>query len=144
MATTRLIPLHMNKGRTMAKCLEDRLAYAVNGEKTENGKYVSSYECDEHTADAEFMLQKRMYHNQIAEIRSNEVIAYQIRQSFKPGEITPDKANEIGYELAMRFTKGNYSFVVSTHTDKAHIHNHIIFNSTTLDCSRKFKNFFYS
>ena len=44
----------------------------------------------------------------------------------------------------MRFTKGNHAFTVSTHTDRAHIHNHIIFNSTTLDCSRKFKNFFFS
>ena len=44
----------------------------------------------------------------------------------------------------MRFTKGKHAFTVSTHTDKAHIHNHIIFNSTTLDCDRKFKNFFFS
>ncbi|SDH69766.1 Relaxase/Mobilisation nuclease domain-containing protein [Pseudobutyrivibrio sp. 49] len=144
MATTRLIPLHLNKGKTMAQCLEDRLAYALNGEKNEQGKYVSCYECDEKNADVEFLLQKKMYHNQVAEIRGNEVIAYQIRQSFKPGEITPEKANELGYELAMNFTKGNYSFVVSTHTDKAHIHNHIIFNSVSIDGKRKFKNFYLS
>lgn len=47
--------------------------------------------------------------------------------SFKPEEITPEKANEIGCQLAMNFTKGNHQFVVATHTDKAHIHNHIIF-----------------
>ncbi len=51
------------------------------------------------------------------------IIAYQIKQSFKPGEITPD---QVGYETAMRFTKGNHAFIVATHTDKAHIHNHII------------------
>ncbi|MBE5907980.1 MAG: hypothetical protein E7278_03955 [Lachnospiraceae bacterium] len=144
MATTRLIPLHMNKGRTMAQCLEDRLAYAMNSEKTDQGHYVTSYECDVHIADVEFMLQKQMYHSQIAEARSNEVIAYQIRQSFKPGEITPEKANDLGYELAMRFTQGNYSFVVSTHTDKAHIHNHIIFNSVSIDGKRKFNNYYLS
>ena len=72
------------------------------------------------------------------------MIAYQIRQSFKPGEITPEKANKIGYETAMRFTKGDHAFMVSTHTDKAHIHNHIIFNSTALSGDRKFKDFLLS
>ena len=71
------------------------------------------------------------------------MIAYQIRQSFKPGEITPEEANRAGYELAERFTKGKQAFIVATHTDRAHIHNHIIFNSTTLDCSHKFKDFYY-
>ena len=69
------------------------------------------------------------------------MIAYQIRQSFKPGEITPEEANKVGYETAMRFTKGKHAFIVATHVDRAHIHNHIIFNSTTLDCTRKFRDF---
>lgn len=49
----------------------------------------------------------------------------------------------MGYETAMRFTKGNHAFIVATHTDKAHIHNHIIFNSTSLDCTHKFRDFFF-
>ena len=69
------------------------------------------------------------------------MIAYQIWQSFKPGEITPEEANKVGYETVMRFTKGKHAFIVATHVDRAHIHNHIIFNSTTLDCTRKFRNF---
>ena len=69
------------------------------------------------------------------------MIAYQIRQSFKPGEITPEEANKVGYETAMRFTKGKHAFIVVTHVDRAHIHNHIIFNSTTLDSTRKFRDF---
>ncbi|MCF0126960.1 MAG: relaxase/mobilization nuclease domain-containing protein, partial [Pseudobutyrivibrio sp.] len=68
-----------------------------------------------------------------------DIIAYQIRQSFKPGEITPEEANQIGYETVMRFTKGEHAFIVCTHTDKAHIHNHVIFNSVNLDCDRKFR-----
>lgn len=72
------------------------------------------------------------------------MIAYQIRQSFKPGEITPEDANALGRELALHFTKGKYAFIVATHTDRAHIHNHIIFNSTSLDATRKFKNFWLS
>ena len=72
------------------------------------------------------------------------MIAYQIRQSFKPGEITAEEANKVGYELAMRFTKGKYAFLVATHTDREHIHNHSIYNSTALDCSRKFRDFLLS
>ena len=73
--------------------------------------------------------------------QKNDVIAYQIRQSFKPGEITAEEANKVGYELAMRFTKGKYAFIVATHTDREHIHNHIIYNSTALDSTRKFRDF---
>ena len=50
----------------------------------------------------------------------------------------------MGYELAMRFTKGKYAFIVATHTDRAHIHNHIIYNSTALDSTRKFRDFLLS
>ena len=65
-------------------------------------------------------------------------------QSFKPGEITPEEANEVGYETGMRFTKGKHAFIVATHVDRAHIHNHIIFNSTNLECDRKFRDFWFS
>lgn len=47
------------------------------------------------------------------------MIAYQIRQSFKPGEVTPEEANQLGYEFARRFTKGDHAFIVCTHTDKS-------------------------
>ena len=144
MAATRLISLHMNKGRTLAKCLKDRTDYEMNPDKTEKGKYVSSYACDPKTVVEEFILSKREYEQKTGKHPKNDVIAYQIRQSFKPGEITPDEANRIGYETAMRFTKGNHAFVVSTHTDKAHVHNHIIFNSTALSGDRKFKDFLLS
>ena len=76
--------------------------------------------------------------------QKSDVIAYQIRQSFKPGEITAEEANKVGYELAMRFTKGKYAFIVATHTDREYIHNHIIYNSTALDSTRKFRDFLLS
>lgn len=69
------------------------------------------------------------------------MIAYQVRQSFRPGEVTPEEANKIGYEFAERFLKGKHAFIVATHTDRAHIHNHIIYNSTALDGTRKFRDF---
>ena len=144
MAATRLIALHINKGKTIAQTLADRTDYSKNEEKTESGKYISSYECDARTADEEFLLSKRQYEHMTGRRHEHNVIAYQIRQSFKPGEVTPEEANRIGYELGMRFTKGKHAFIVATHTDRAHIHNHIIFNSTTLDCTRKFRDFFLS
>ena len=144
MAATRLIPLHVNKGRSVAACLEARTDYAKNPEKTEKGDLVTSYECDPMTVDEEFMLSKRKYQQITGLSPKKDIIAYQIRQSFRPGEITAEEANRAGYELAMRFTKGRYAFIVATHTDRAHIHNHIIFNSTSLDGTRKFRNFYLS
>lgn len=144
MAATRLIALHINKGKTVAQCLADRTDYSQNVAKTNDGEFISSYECDPKTADEEFLLTKRQYQHITGRQQKHDVIAYQIRQSFKPGEITPEEANQVGYELAMRFTKGKYAFLVATHIDKAHIHNHIIFNSTSIDGTRKFKNFFLS
>ena len=144
LAATRLIALHKNKGKSVAACLKSRTDYAQNPDKTNKGELVSSYECSPLTADEEFMLSKRQYELMTGRRQKNDVIAYQIRQSFKPGEITAEKANEVGYELAMRFTKGKYAFIVATHTDREHIHNHIIYNSTALDGTRKFRDFLLS
>lgn len=144
MAATRLIALHVNKGKTVAQCLADRTDYSQNAEKTNGGEFISSYECDPKTADEEFLLSKRQYQHKTGRDHRNNVIAYQIRQSFKPGEITPEEANQVGYETAMRWTKGKHAFIVATHIDKAHIHNHIIYNSTSLDCTRKFRDFIRS
>ena len=144
MAATRLIPLHVNKGKTIALSLGDRTDYAKNPEKTEKGELVTGYQCDPMTVDEEFMLSKRQYEQITGRRQKHEVIAYQIRQSFKPGEITPEEANRLGHELALRFTKGKYAFIVATHTDRAHVHNHIVFNSTSIDATRKFKNFWLS
>ena len=143
MSATRLIPLHENKGKTVSQCLKDRTDYAKNGEKTEDGEYVTAYECNPEIVDQEFYSSRNEYLKDHRDVKG-DVIAYQIRQSFKPGEVGPEEANAIGYETAMKFTKGRHAFIVATHTDKEHIHNHIIFNSTNLDCDRKFKNFFLS
>ena len=145
MAATRLIPMHLQKSRSMGQCLKERTDYAKNNEKTEAGEYVSSYECDPDTVDLEFEITKNQYAvNTGRSPREKDVIAYQIRQSFKPGEVTPEEANQIGYETAMRWTKGKHAFIVATHVDKAHIHNHIVYNSTTLNAQHKYQNFFLS
>ena len=144
LAATRLIALHKNKGKSVAACLKSRTDYAQNPDKTNKGELVSSYECSPLTADEEFMLSKRQYELMTGRRQKSDVIAYQIRQSFKPGEITAEEANKVGHELAMRFTKGKYAFIVATHTDREHIHNHIIYNSTALDSTRKFRDFLLS
>ena len=141
MATTRIISMHVNKGKTIAQCLTDRLGYSENPEKTNDGELISAYECDPKTADAEFLLSKRQYKTLTGREQKSNVIAYQVRQAFKPGEITPEEANRVGYEFAERFLKGKHAFIVATHIDKRHIHNHIIWNSTTLDCKHKFRDF---
>ena len=130
MAATKLIAMHQNKGRSVMRCLKDRTDYAINGEKTDEGKYISSYQCNPELVDLEFAQAKKEYLHKTWRQPKGDVIAYQIRQSFKPGEITPEEANEVGYETGMRFTKGKHAFIVATHVDRAHIHNHIIFNST--------------
>ena len=123
--------------------MKERFDYGQNPDKTEGGELISSYGCDHMTADAEFLLSKAKYKAVTGreQRRDADVLCYQIRQSFKPGEITPEEANRIGYETAMRWTKGKYQFFVCTHIDKEHIHNHIYYNSTAYDRSRKFRNF---
>ena len=141
MATTRIISMHVSHGKTIADCLTDRIDYSKNPDKTQGGELISAYECDPKTADAEFLYSKRQYQTVTGREQRHDVIAYQVRQSFKPGEITPEEANRVGYEFAERFLKGRHAFFVATHTDKKHIHNHIIWNSTTLDCKHKFRDF---
>ena len=145
-ATTRLITHHISKGETIAGSLKGRFDYGQNPDKTHGGKLISSYECDCQTADAEFLLSRAKYKAVTGreQKRDADVLCYQIRQSFAPGEITPEEANRVGYETALRWTKGKHAFFVATHTDKKHIHNHIYYNPISLDYTRKFRDFWRS
>ena len=139
------MPLHVGKGRNISTAISDIIDYVENPQKTDFGKFIYGYECDTRLADAEFLLSKRQYANLTGRNQgADDVIAYHLRQSFVPGEITPEEANRLGCELAKRFTKGNHAYIVCTHIDKAHVHNHIIWSSVTLDCDRKFRNFWGS
>lgn len=110
MATTRIIPMHLNKGKTLAQCLADRTEYGMNPDKTEGGALISAFACEPETAVSEFALSKREYRELTGRVQESDVIAYQVRQSFKPGEVTPEEANRIGYEFAKRFLKGRHAF----------------------------------
>ena len=141
MATTRIISMHVGKGQTIAQMLKRSTEYGKNPKKTEQGDLIKAYACDPHTVDAEFLFSKRQYTAATGREPDNDVIIYQVRQSFKPGEITPEEANKVGYEFAERFLNGKHAFLVCTHTDKKHIHNHIYWNAITLDCTHKFRDF---
>lgn len=123
MATTRIIAMHIIKEQSVAFTVRVRFDYAINPAKTRDGELVMSYGCAPAIAVAEMLLTKRNYAAfTVKETTAKDVLLYQIRQSFKPDEISPQQAQKIGYELAMRFTKGRHQFVVATHTDQKHIH----------------------
>ena len=83
---------------------------------------------DPATVAEEFLLAKASYKAATGQEQKKEtdVLCYQIRMAFYPGEITPKEANRIGYELAMRWTKGRHAFLVTTHTDKKHMNLNFI------------------
>lgn len=123
--------------------MSDRFDYGQDPAKTLDGSLVRSYECDPLTADSEFLLSKARYKSSTGreQRRDADVLCYQIRQSFPPGELDPEEALNIGYELAMRWTKGKHAFFVVSHADRPHPHVHIYYNSISLDCTRKYRDF---
>ena len=77
MATTRIMPLHIGKGRTESRAIGDIIDYVANPQKTDNGKLITGYDCDSRTADAEFLLAKRQYIAATGRVRgADDVIAY--------------------------------------------------------------------
>ena len=140
MAISSLYPRKTMRNRQ--RFMADRLDYDQKAEKTIGGDLVSSYMCSPESAAEEFEASKKLYFQITGRKQdpAHDILMYRIIQSFKPGEITPEEANRLGYELAMKFTEGQHQFVVSTHVDKAHIHTHIEFNSTNLNCDGKFQN----
>jgi hypothetical protein len=144
LATTFIKPIRASKGKTAAQTMIDSLDYIMNPKKTRGGELTAGYECDPRTAATEFLMSKQEYSDFTGKERKRNVLLYHMRQSFKPGEITPEEATKIGYELAMRWTKGKHSFVVAAHEDKEHIHCHIMFNAVNTGCTKKFYNFWGS
>lgn len=139
MATTTIMSVHVNKGKTPKQCVSAQLNYIMNPEKTDGGALISSHACMPETSVNEFMLYRQEYINNTGREIENEILVYHVRQAFKPGEITPEEANEIGKELASRMTNDQFAYVVATHIDKHHVHNHIVICATALDCQHKYR-----
>lgn len=121
MATTSVHSIYV----TQTKALE----YIINPEKTKNGMLVSNYACSNDPKIASQMFEA--VRNQMGSGKGN-VLARHIHQNFAPGETTPQQAMQIGLELCQKLFHGEYQFLIATHTDKQHIHNHIIVNNVNL------------
>jgi len=137
-ATTYIKPYKTAKGLSAVQTMRERFDYGLDPKKC---AAVSSYLCEPETAHAEFMLVKNQYEAVTGRSAEKGHLFFQIRQAFPPGEISVEEAQRIGYETAMRWTKGKYQFFVCTHNDKGHLHNHIYYNATAEDSTRKFHNF---
>jgi len=111
----------ITKIKPVKSALKQRIEYIQNPAKTEGKMLVSSFGCSYETADIEFELTL----SQALEKGNN--LAHHLIQSFEPGEATPEQAHEIGRRLADEITKGRHEYVLTTHIDKGHIHNHLIF-----------------
>ena len=128
MAVTKILA---RKGR-----LDVGVRYVLNGDKTEEQILTASQGCSTEHAVSRMMKTKRHYS------QTDGVQYYHIIQSFRPGEVTPEQAHEIGCEFVRRFLAGRYETVIGTHLDKAHPHNHIVFNACSYADGRMFRNNF--
>ena len=120
MATTKIFPITATTGKA--------IAYIAKAEKTDNGRLISTYMCsrDPDKAAKEF-----------AEVTAtgtgrSTVLAQHFIMAFKPGEVTPERAMEIGKEMCEKYLKDQYQYFLAVHTDKGHVHLHCIFNNTNL------------
>jgi len=117
MAVTKIHPIKST--------LKLAIEYILNPEKTDEKILASSFGCGFETADMEFKFTRELAK------RKSPNLAHHLTQSFEPGETTPEEAHEIGMRLAEEVLGGKYEFVLTTHIDKGHIHNHIIYNSVS-------------
>ena len=104
-ATTYIRPYKQAAGLSAVQTMEERFAYGLNPQKL---GAVSSHLCDPATAAAEFLLVKSEYQAATARPVERGALFFQIRQAFPPGEVTAEEANKLGFETAMRWTKGKY------------------------------------
>ena len=124
MAVTKIHPIKS----TLKKALD----YIENPDKTDEKLFVSSYGCSYETADIEF----QMLLDQAFKKGNN--LAHHLIQAFEPGETTAEQAHEIGRRLADEVLQGKYPYVITTHIDKGHLHNHIIFCAVDMANQRKY------
>lgn len=118
MAITKIHPIKLT--------LNLAISYIIDEEKTDKQILVSTHKCHESTAHTQFLRTREHAGTK------GTVLARHLIQSFLPGEATPEMAHQIGLELCKKILKDQYEFVLSTHIDKGHIHNHIIFNNVNM------------
>ena len=115
----------ITKTHPIKSTLKKAIDYICNPEKTDGKLLVSSFGCAAETADIEFAWTRKY------SIDKGTHLGRHLIQAFEPGETTPEQAHEIGMQLAKEILGGKYEFVLTTHIDKGHIHNHLIFNAVS-------------
>ena len=115
----------VTKTHPIKSTLKAAIDYICNPEKTDGKLLVSAYGCAAETADIEFAWTRRHA------IDKGTNLGRHLIQAFQPGEVTPEQAHEIGMELAREILGGRYEFVLTTHIDRDHVHNHLIFNAVS-------------
>ena len=115
----------VTKTHPIKSTLKAAIDYICNPDKTDGKLLVSSFGCAAETADIEFEWTRR--HS----IDKGTHLGRHLIQAFEPGEVSPEEAHEIGMQLAKEILGGKYEFVLTTHIDKGHIHNHLIFNAVS-------------
>ena len=115
----------VTKTHPIKSTLKAAIDYICNPEKTDGKLLVSAHGCAAETADIEFSWTRRHA------IDKGTNLGRHLIQAFQPGEVTPEQAHEIGMELAKEILGGKYEFVLTTHIDKDHVHNHLIFNAVS-------------
>ena len=115
----------VTKTHPIKSTLKAAIDYICNPIKTDGSLLISAYGCSAETADIEFAWTRRHA------IDKGENLGRHLIQAFAPGEVTPEEAHQIGLELAKEILGGKYEFVLTTHIDRGHIHNHVIWNAVS-------------
>lgn len=130
MAVTKIHPIKT----TLKKAID----YICNGDKTDNEIYVTTHLCSRENAHKEFELTKKQFKSR------TKTLAHHLIQSFVPEEVSFEEAHKVGIELCEKILEGKYEYVLATHIDKDHIHNHIIFNSIDVDDGKAYHSYYGS
>ena len=130
MAVTKIHPIKT----TLKKAID----YICNGDKTDSEIYVTTHLCSRENAHKEFELTKKQFGSRTT------TLAHHLIQSFVPEEVSFAEAHQVGIELCEKISGGKYEYVLATHIDKDHIHNHIIFNSIDVDEGKVYHSYYGS
>lgn len=144
MAYTKILVIHNRLDKCVDYALDEEktslsaaIDYALNRDKTEQTCYETAVNCGRDTAYVD-MLETKYRWGKEARARRG----YHIIQSFAPGEVTPDVAHAVGVELSRRLLDDRYEVIISTHLNKAHLHNHLVFNSVSFMDGKMYRDTF--
>ena len=128
----------VTKIHTIKTTLKKAIDYICNGDKTDDEIYVTTHLCSRENAHKEFELTKKQFNSR------TKTLAHHLIQSFVPEEVSFEEAHQVGIELCDKILEGRYEYVLATHIDKDHIHNHIIFNSIDVDEGKVYHSYYGS